>query len=77
MQANESDLDNERFEKLAARLKELHVITFFETMTRHNKVIHIKTIKRYYTRCLKIILVIINISCSKRYTKQKSGYAMD
>ena len=43
MQANESDLDNECFEKLAARLKELHVITFFETMTRHNKVIHIKT----------------------------------
>ena len=45
MQANESDLDNECFEKLAARLKGLHVITFFETMTRHNKVIHIKTIK--------------------------------
>ena len=43
MQANESDLDNERFEKLAARLQELHVIPFFATMTRHNKVIHIKT----------------------------------
>ena len=42
MQANESDLDNECFEKLAAWFKELHAITFFEAMTRHNKMIHIK-----------------------------------
>ena len=41
MQANESDLDNECFEKQAAWFKELRVVTFFETMTRHNKVVHI------------------------------------
>ena len=45
MQANESDLDNECFEKQPAWFKELRVVTFFETMTRHNKVVHIKTIK--------------------------------
>ena len=45
MQANESDLDNECFEKLAVWFKELRDITFFKTMTRHNKMIQIKTIK--------------------------------
>ena len=65
MQANESDLDNECFENLAARLKELHVITFFETMTRHNKVIHIKTIKTILHEMFE------NYPCNYQYFKQQ------